>query len=170
MSRSLHVLQCPQLPSVREVALVPFFCLRKLKLRGTGPPAGVFVRAAALAPGRPGRPLPVSFGPSLFLCLLFPSCFFTLVPLTGAAAHLRLCNRRAPALRAPCSVPKAGAVEFVSAGFEPQNRWNPALFEVSGPCEHNHFLSIWKLWPLLWPLPSDTQEVGLDLWSLGPHR
>lgn len=57
-------------------------------------------------PAVPGRPLHVSFGPSLFLCLLFPSCFFTLVPLTGAAAHLRLCNRRAPALRAPMLCPQ----------------------------------------------------------------
>lgn len=45
---------------------------------------------------------------------------------------------------------------------EPQNRWNLILFELYGPYERNHFLSIWKLWPPPWLLPSDSQEVGLD--------
>lgn len=43
---------------------------------------------------------------------------------------------------------------------------NLILFALDGPCEHNHFLHIWKLWPPRWHLLSDTQEVGLDLCML----
>lgn len=121
---------------MREVALVPFFCLRKLKLRGAGPPAGVSVPAAALAPGRPGRLLHVPFGPRRFLCLPFPSCFLTLLLLTGAAAHWRFRNGRAPALR-----PRALSLWPVLwnlfpqdlALVEPQNRWNPICLMSPAP-------------------------------------
>lgn len=49
----------------------------------------------------------------------------------------------------------------VSPGFH----WGGTLFGLNS--KSNHFLYIWKLWSPLWPLPSDTQVVGLDLGSPG---
>lgn len=54
---------------------------------------------------RPGAAAPCVLRP-LPVPLSAVSLFFTLVPLTGAAAHLRLRNRRALALRAPVLCPQ----------------------------------------------------------------
>lgn len=66
------------------------------------PLVGISVPASAI--GR--QPLsPVSFGPRLLLCVLFTSCFFTLVLLIGIVAHWCLHKRKAPALSTPLLCP-----------------------------------------------------------------
>lgn len=108
------------------------------------------------------QPLPLSCSRVSFVSWLFPSCFLTLVLLTGAAPTPSL-SEGSSVERTLLSIPTASAVGLVFpkglATVECQNRSNYILFEFFGPCEHNHFM----LWPPPWPLPSDTQEVGLDL-------
>ena len=122
------------------------------------PLVGISVPASAI--GR--QPLrPVSFGPRLLLCVLFTSCFFTLVLLIGIVAHWCLHKRKAPALSTPllCPCGRCCGVH-VSTGLH-QGETLFGLNSFAPKSIITLFFYIWKLWHLPWPLPSDTQEVGL---------